>query len=265
MSERGDRHSINRVSSRWATVIHKVSTARQSSGVPSRIGVTLLAYVPLAPHDRAGSLPGMAAPPRLLLVQSKPVIAQTTRGATNGWIQELRPVDPQTLADLPGYTPIRLETRYRSALSPDAQTLALLMSPPDDTFGPPVSEGQRSYTLRLLDLARWQEHPTTVIVTGAIGWFGFAANNGRLYWLVSTDSDETISAQREYTLYRYTPGTAEAELITRLPRGMVRTPGALCASCAPVANSPSTIGRARQTASRNSGSSISPAGNSSPR
>jgi hypothetical protein len=234
MSERGDRHSINRVSSLWATVIHKVSTARQSSGVPSRIGalsallsllgITLLAYVPLAPHDRAGSLPGMAAPPRLLLVQSKPVIAQTTRGATNGWIQELRPVDPQTLADLPGYTPIRLETRYRSALSPDAQTLALLMSPPEDTFGPPVSEGQRSYTLRLLDLARWQEHPTTVIVTGAIGWFGFAADNGRLYWLVSTDSDETAPAQREYTLYRYTPGTAEAELVARLPRGMVGDP-----------------------------------------
>ncbi|HEY8597199.1 MAG TPA: hypothetical protein VIL85_02145 [Thermomicrobiales bacterium] len=162
----------------------------------------------------------MAFTPRLLLAQATPATIQTARGATNGWADALRPVDPQTLADLPDYVPIRLGSRHSSALSPDSQTLALLTAP-DDPFGPPLADSQRVYTLHLLDLPRWQERQTPVTVTGTIGWFGFATGNARLYWLISTDSDEMAPVQREYTLYRYELGASHAEAVVRLPRGMV--------------------------------------------
>ena len=230
MSERGDRPPIKHTSSQRSTVIHKVSTARQTSYRTQRTGVSgvlltvfaiaLLTYAPLAPNDHAGNLPGMAVLPRLLLVRSRPMTTQTARGAMNGWIDEVRPIDPQTLADSPGYTPIQLEARYRSALSPDNQTLAFLTSP-DDRSVPPKSESQRVYTLRLLDLAGWREHQTPVAVAGTIGWFGFGADNRHIYWLVSTDSDETPQIGRDYTLYRYALGTLHAEMVAQLPRGIV--------------------------------------------
>lgn len=230
MNDSGERYPIERTSSRRATVIHKLSTAWQSSLVAKKtvifgallaiFAVTLAAYAPLAPTDRADGLPGMAAPPRLLLVQSKPITTQTARGAMNSRVNELRPVNPRTLADSPGYTPIRLEARYSSALSHDNQTLALLTSP-DDTSAPPKPAGERISTLRLLDLSSWQERRMPVTVTGMIGWFGFGFDNRHVYWLVSNGSAETLPLEHQYTLYRYTLGTANAEMVARLPRGMV--------------------------------------------
>src|SRR6476620_293778 len=119
MNERGDHVPIKRVSSLWATVIHKVSTAWQTYSRTTRASafsallgmfvVALAVSTPLAPNGRVDSLPGMAVPPRLLLLQTRPTTTQTAQGAMNGWVNELHPVDPQTLADSPGYTPLSLD------------------------------------------------------------------------------------------------------------------------------------------------------------
>jgi hypothetical protein len=85
---------------------------------------------------------------------------------------------------------------------------------------PPPGGGIES-TLQLIDLAGWRDLPTPVTVAGEIAWLGFAPEGRILSWLVSADDPTTAPAQREYTLYRYAPGVARAELVSRLPRGAV--------------------------------------------
>ncbi|CAA9572536.1 MAG: hypothetical protein AVDCRST_MAG18-2143 [uncultured Thermomicrobiales bacterium] len=137
-----------------------------------------------------------------------------------GWRgQQLRPIDPLTLADLPGHTPIRLGARFSSALSPDGNTLAVLATTATASFPPPG--GGIESTLQLIDLAGWRDLPTPVTVAGEIAWLGFAPEGRTLSWLVSADDPATAPTQREYTLYRYVPGAARVELVSWLPRGAV--------------------------------------------
>src|SRR3990170_2512481 len=48
-------------------------------------------------------------------------------------ILRARPVDPTTLEDIPGFTPLELGHHYRALLSPDGRTLATIVWPSGST------------------------------------------------------------------------------------------------------------------------------------
>jgi hypothetical protein len=131
----------------------------------------------------------------------------------------LRPVDPLTLGDLPGYRPLTIGPRRWQTSSPDGTTLALFVD--DDLSARRIPGSARSSRLQLIDLTSWQIRTTPILVSGELGWAGFAPDGRTLYWLVFAGNEDSVSAQRAYTLYRYRLGTPEAEALTTLPPGVI--------------------------------------------
>ncbi len=111
----------------------------------------------------------------------------------------MRPVDPQTLEDLPGYPAVDFGRYDRRAFSPDGRTLAVL-SWPDS--GSPMDRG--GGTLRLVDLASWTARPTGVVLPEqAVLPPAFSAGGRRLYWLLPGWRDPAHGIPRSYHLYRF--------------------------------------------------------------
>ncbi|MDQ6855374.1 MAG: lactonase family protein [Actinomycetota bacterium] len=94
-----------------------------------------------------------------------------------------RPIDPATLADIPGFTPLYLGHHYRSALSPDGRTLAAFVWPPSG--GGSGTGG----VLHLVDPLAWTDRVTDVQINQNLDWFGWSADGKQLYWLRSVDTD----------------------------------------------------------------------------
>lgn len=90
-----------------------------------------------------------------------------------------RPIDPGTLADLPGFTPLDLGHHYRSALSPDGRTLAAVVWPPSG--GGSGAGG----ILHLVDPIAWTDRATSVQIDENLEWLEWSADGTRLYWLRS--------------------------------------------------------------------------------
>ena len=72
----------------------------------------------------------------------------------------LRPIDPATAEDLPGYEPIDLKQAAHTLLSPDGRTLAVSITP-----GAAALENSES-TLHLLDLESWSLTPVEGVPRG---------------------------------------------------------------------------------------------------
>ena len=85
----------------------------------------------------------------------------------------MRPVDPETLADLPGYTPINLQhDAYPNALSPDGRLWAAIVWPGDPIIGGGV--------LHLIDTATWRDIPTPVILSDSVHNLAFSPDGSQL-------------------------------------------------------------------------------------
>lgn len=148
-----------------------------------------------------------------------PRTTRTARGVAQDWVAQLRPLDPLTLADLPGYSPIPVGARRVTALNPTGHSLALFIS--DEIRGVPMTGTPRRSTLQLLDLPNWRLRATPIVVAGEIAWSSFAPDGRTLYWLSFDGGEEVATQQRAYTLYRYRLGAGQAEALITLPPGMI--------------------------------------------
>lgn len=72
-----------------------------------------------------------------------------------------RPVDPTTLEDIPGFTPLELGHHYRALLSPDGRTLATIVWPGSTSTGG---------VLHFVDPLEWTVRTTGVQINGATTW-----------------------------------------------------------------------------------------------
>lgn len=106
-----------------------------------------------------------------------------------------RPVDPLTLADLPGYEPIPFGHHYTYALSTDQAKLALISWP----SGASNSGGE----LQVIDLAAWAVHATGVRFDSYISHLRFSQDGQLLYWLAPSHHHPAHGLPRRYQLYRY--------------------------------------------------------------
>ena len=121
---------------------------------------------------------------------------------------QARPVDPATLADLPGYAPIDFGHHYAYAVSPDRKILAVITWPGDRNA---------AGALHLLDLNTWTDIPANLRIDDYGGDLTFSADGGTLYWAMPTGRDPAHGMPRDYQLYRYELEGRQLSAITPFP------------------------------------------------
>ncbi|MGH8937684.1 MAG: YncE family protein [Acidimicrobiia bacterium] len=124
---------------------------------------------------------------------------------------EARPVDPLSLADLPGREPIDLGHHFTAALSPAGETLAV--------FSWPGSAGSKT-RLRVIDVVRWREYPTGAEAGDHVGHLVFG-DQGTLYWAEPTGYEPTHDMGRNFALFLYRLEEEAEEPVTYLPASFV--------------------------------------------
>ncbi|GAA5343875.1 hypothetical protein PLACP1_00350 [Planifilum fimeticola] len=122
---------------------------------------------------------------------------------------KLKPVDPMTLVDLPGYKPVYAGTHFDRAVSPDGGKLALVAWPTSDF---------EAGVLRIIDLKRWEERTADFTLRGPVKGFVFAPGGKALYWLMPDKEDSSHGLPEEFGLYRFGLHDRKPARIARLPR-----------------------------------------------
>lgn len=113
----------------------------------------------------------------LLLVRVEPPASGASSLEQQLGVLRARPVDPRTLEDVPGFTPLELGHHYRASLSPDGRRLALVVWP--------ISGGGSGGggVLHLVDPVAWTDRATEVRIDENLNWLEWSADGTRLYWM----------------------------------------------------------------------------------
>ena len=118
-----------------------------------------------------------------------------------------RPLDPQTLDDLPGRDAVDFGHHYTDALSPDGQTMALIAWP--------AGSHSQDGALRLVELSAWRVIETGVSIDGYVSSLHFSRDGRALYWTRADLRDTAHAVPRDYRLFRYdVAGAEDAEAVT---------------------------------------------------
>src|SRR6266542_518093 len=153
--------------------------------IPLRSGVPAQATAEAAPTPNA-SRSGNPASTQSVMAKPDGAIASLllVRVEEPGLgVLRARPIDPGTLADIPGFTPLDLGHHYRAALSPDGRTLA--------TFVWPAAGGGSGAggVLHLVDPLGWTDRGTAVRVDENLQWLEWSADGRQLYWLQAVGTE----------------------------------------------------------------------------
>ena len=120
-----------------------------------------------------------------------------------------RPIDPLTLADLPGYDAIDFGHHNTYNLSPDGRTLALITWP--------SGSHNRDGALHLLELSTWQLTTTEITFDDHVAPLHFGADGRALYWTQAARRDAAHGIPRDYELYRFDLDSGQLTAVTSLP------------------------------------------------
>ncbi|MCI0555121.1 MAG: lactonase family protein [Anaerolineae bacterium] len=140
------------------------------------------------------------------------VLAVTEKENSVGFGLQARPVNPATLADLPGYVPIDFGHHYTYAVTPDRKTLAVITWLSDNNAG-----GE----LHLIDLNTWTDMPANLNIDDYVGELTFGVDGRTLYWTIPTAYDPAHGMPRDYQLYRYDLDSRQLSVITQLPSSFI--------------------------------------------
>lgn len=120
-----------------------------------------------------------------------------------------RPLDPQTLADLPGHDAVDFGHHFTYALSPDGRTMALIAWP--------SGSHSQGGALRIVDLPLWTVTETGVTVDGHVSSLHFSPGGRFLYWAKADLRDTAHAVPRDYRVYRYWLDGAQPTAVAELP------------------------------------------------
>ncbi|MBP2017841.1 dipeptidyl aminopeptidase/acylaminoacyl peptidase [Symbiobacterium terraclitae] len=124
----------------------------------------------------------------------------------DGFRMSLRPVDPVTLADLPGFSPIPFYNGSEHAFTPDGRTLAFFRR----------SSGEQGDALHFVDVENWVVE--TIPLSLANDWAGhlfFSTDGSTLYWIEVASADQGV--WRPYVLHRFGRTDGTMGVISKLP------------------------------------------------
>ena len=127
---------------------------------------------------------------------------------------QARPVDPATLADLPGYAAIDFGHHYTYAVSPNRKILAVITW---WSSGPSNAGG----VLHLIDLNTWTDMPTSLRIDDYASDITFGANGKTLYWTIPSVRVSAHGMPRDYQLYQYDLDSRQLSVITQLPSSFI--------------------------------------------
>lgn len=122
----------------------------------------------------------------------------------------LRKVDPATLQDPPGFSPISLGEDADLAVRPDGSSLATILR-----YFHPYSN-QPPTPLYLVDLEVWAVKETGVVIGGLLTAAPAFAPDGRTLWWIESEADSGGQVLHRYSLDRQTD-----HQVTELPGGSV--------------------------------------------
>jgi len=131
----------------------------------------------------------------------------------NGVGLQARPVDPATLADLPGYAPIDFGHHYTYTASPDRRMLAVITWP--------SGSNNAGGTLHLIDLNTWTDMPADVSIDDYVGELTFSADGKTLFWTAPAAYDPAHGMPRDYQLYRYDLDSRQLSANTQFPLSFI--------------------------------------------
>jgi hypothetical protein len=117
-----------------------------------------------------------------------------------------RPVEPTTLEDIPGFTPLELGHHYRALLSPDARTLATIVWPGSTNTGG---------VLHFVDPLAWTVRTTGVQINESTAWLEWSKDGTQLFWMRYI-GDPSLT---QYAVYSTDAATPAAREVLRLPAG----------------------------------------------
>ncbi len=122
---------------------------------------------------------------------------------------EVRPRDPSSLTELPGYAALKLGGATSTfAVSPDSRKLALL-------------NWQRSWlgtgTLHMVDIRSWTELPMNVSVEGYVPQILFGSDAKALFWTRATRVIGIRNGPSNFVLYRYDLERRALEVVATFP------------------------------------------------
>jgi hypothetical protein len=131
----------------------------------------------------------------------------------------MRPIDPSTLSDVPGYVPIPFGHHYVATTSPDGRTVAAILWP--------SGSANNGGTLHLIDAASWTDRQVEVKVdAGSLDILGtytsaiYFDDSGRtLYWSQPTAVESPTSGAVPHALVRFDLATGRARELARFPNG----------------------------------------------
>ena len=167
-----------------------------------------------APSPVASSVSALqqtAAFPSPLLVD----LTDTMPGPQRGL--RVRPVDPATLADRPGFVSLDIGHHYVRAVSPDGQTMAAIIWP--------SAANNRGGVLHLIDLASWTDRATGVTFDDYVAGLLFSPDGRALYWAGGTRHDAAHGIPADLVLDRYDIASGNRRTVATFPASF--TPGYL--------------------------------------
>jgi len=123
----------------------------------------------------------------------------------------VRPVDPLSLADVPGYAPLDFG-RHVATLSPDGRLMAVILWPSSSSAGA---------TLHLIDLASWTDTTANLTPIDEVNTLIFGPDGKVLYWVNPTQHDAAHNMPRAFELYRYDLGSQRLTTVTTLPPSFI--------------------------------------------
>lgn len=109
----------------------------------------------------------------------------------------VRPIDPLTLQDVPGYSPLSMGHHYVTALSPDRKTLAAIMWP---------SSWGTGGSLHLIDLTTWKDEQTIVTFSQYVSALYFSRDGNTLYWVQPIPSEAARDIQDALGVFSFDIG-----------------------------------------------------------
>jgi hypothetical protein len=118
-----------------------------------------------------------------------------------------RPIDPTTLQDIPGFTPLELGHHYRAVLSPDRRTLATIVWPSGSSNAGGV--------LHFVDPVAWTDRTTGVQIDESTMWLEWSKDGTQLFWMRYIGAPNLT----QYAIFSADATTSAVREVMRLPAG----------------------------------------------
>ena len=196
----------------WFALAFAGSLVASACGATSSANATPTPTVSRPPEPQVQSF----TPSPTSTIDTRPEARPTTPPAAilidvdgTGTHLRARPVDPVTLADVPGYAPISFEHHYQAAVHPSGGTIAAVMWP--------GGNGNYGATVHLIDTARWIDRTLDTKIDAYTTALRFDATGAAVYWAqpVTGASTETTTA-----LWKLDVASGSAREVLRLPANL---------------------------------------------